>query len=140
KAFDSARETGAGVLKGKLRYMAPEQIGADTDARADVFAAGVMIWETVAKQRMWRQTPEVEVLANVLRGTMPALRDFAPNAPAALVSIVEKALKADPDERYATAAELRSDLEAYLESAGDQVSSLDVGRSVTKIFDKKRTK
>ncbi len=54
KALDSSTETSAGVMKGKLAYMSPEQArSGDVDRRADIFSVGVLLWEGVTGQRMW---------------------------------------------------------------------------------------
>ena len=65
-------ETEVGTIKGKLRYMAPEQIaGAKLDRRADIYAAGVMLWEAVVGERMWRNCAEEEIRARVRAGDVP---------------------------------------------------------------------
>src|SRR5205823_13755315 len=64
KLHRSLVETEVGTVKGKLRYMAPEQIaGGKLDRRADVYAAGVILWEALAGERMWKGLPEDEIRA-----------------------------------------------------------------------------
>jgi serine/threonine protein kinase len=140
KALDSSIETRTGVLKGKPAYMAPEQISGDIDPRADVFAAGVMVWEAAAGRRMWHKKGDVEVLAAVLKGDLPSLRDAAPEAPDALVALCDKSLAKDPNARHQTADELRAELEAYLESSGNNVQMPDVSSAVAGIFHEERAK
>lgn len=135
KAHDSSIETRTGVLKGKPAYMAPEQIAGEIDARADIFSAGVMIWEAIAGQRMWGKRGDVEVLAAVLKGTYPSLLEVAPNAPPELVAICERALAKDVDQRYQTAAALQDDLERYL---GHSVAMREVSEVTAEIFAKER--
>src|SRR5205823_3090723 len=82
KAADSALETKMGVLKGRLAYMAPEQISETrVDRRADVYATGVMLWEAVACRRMWMGLTEVQILSRVLGEGAPDLRSARPDAP-----------------------------------------------------------
>ncbi len=140
KALDSSIETRTGVLKGKPAYMAPEQISGDIDPRADVFAAGVMVWEAAAGRRMWHKKGDVEVLAAVLKGDLPSLREASPEAPDDLVKLCDKALAKDPSERHQTADELRAELEAYLESSGTNVQMPDVSMAVAQIFHEERAK
>ena len=137
KALDSTIETRTGVLKGKPAYMAPEQIGGDVDPRADVFSAGVMVWEAVARQRMWSKKGDVEVLASMLRGEVPSIREYVPDVPEPLALIVERALLKDRDARYESAAALQADLEKFLES--DPLATMrEVGRVVGEIFVEER--
>src|SRR4029077_14424147 len=64
KALSSSHETGTGVMKGKVPYMAPEQVrGELLDRRVDVFARGVMLWEAVANRRIWEQLRVETILA-----------------------------------------------------------------------------
>ena len=65
-------ETEVGTVKGKLRYMAPEQIRGDVlDRRADVYAAGVILWEALAGERMWKGVGDAEIRARVGAGDLP---------------------------------------------------------------------
>src|SRR5882672_389284 len=63
KVLDWVHDTEVGVLKGKARYMAPEQVsGAPIDRRADLYSVGVMLWETLAGQQIWNGLPGTEVI------------------------------------------------------------------------------
>src|SRR5262249_23039068 len=65
--------TETGVVKGKIRYMPPEQITGETvDRRADVFAVGVMLWEAAARQRMWPNDSEPTIMHRIVNGEIPA--------------------------------------------------------------------
>lgn len=137
KALDSSIETRTGVLKGKPAYMAPEQIAGDVDPRADVFSAGVMVWEAVAGQRMWAKKGDVEVLASMLKGEVPSIREYVPEVPDELAKIVERALAKNRDERFQSAAELQEALEEFL--ASDPTATMrEVGRVVREIFSEER--
>ncbi|HSC87419.1 MAG TPA: serine/threonine-protein kinase, partial [Polyangiaceae bacterium] len=83
-------DTATGVLKGKLRYMAPEQItGEAIDRRADIFAIGVMLWEAASGQRMWRDVSDVTIMNRILNAELPSLREAKPDAPDGLVTIID---------------------------------------------------
>src|SRR6185295_6670281 len=78
-------ETQTGVLKGKLRYMPPEQIlGEVVDRRTDVFAVGVMLWEAIARERMWRGIPDATIMYNIVNGALPSPRTVRSDVPEAL--------------------------------------------------------
>lgn len=109
--------TRTGVFKGKLGYAAPEQVaGTALDRRADVFAVGVMLWEAIAGRRMTPPgEPEAVLMARRLAGADTKLVEAAPDAPPELVSICDKALARNPDDRFETAAAMRAALERFLE-------------------------
>jgi tRNA A-37 threonylcarbamoyl transferase component Bud32 len=90
-------ETEVGMVKGKLRYMAPEQIaGEKLDRRADIYAAGVILWETLTGERMWKASSEGEVRARVLAGDLPMPETIRPDVPAPLARICRRALSRAP--------------------------------------------
>lgn len=138
KARDSSIETNAGVLKGKPAYMAPEQVAGRADARSDVYSAGVMLWEAVARRRMWAGAGELEILSNVIAGTVPSLQEVAPDAPPELVAIIMRALAKDPDQRYPSADALLVDLDGYL--APRNVTTRAVSEVVEPLFNEERAK
>jgi serine/threonine-protein kinase len=94
--------------------MAPEQAqGADdVDRRADVFSAGVVIWEALAARRLFKAENEASTLARVLATAVPALQLMSSEITEQLSAAVMKALERDPDARYATAAEFADAIEA----------------------------
>lgn len=119
-----------GTLKGKIGYMSPEQCRLEpATLRSDIYAVGVMLWEALTKQRRRVGNTAFEALQERLRGNEPHVLDACPEVPRRLVEIVDKALALQPAERYATAADLQKDLEAYLASA----SPLQDARSTTLI-------
>ncbi|HTJ82385.1 MAG TPA: serine/threonine-protein kinase [Polyangiaceae bacterium] len=111
KAATRTFETRTGILKGKIQYMAPEQARChDVDRRADIFSIGVLLWELVAKKRMWQGQTDIQILQSLVSEPVPSLREVAPDAPAALVAVVDKATAFDVSQRYATAEAMRLDL------------------------------
>jgi len=139
KASTRSNETRAGVLKGKVGYMAPEQARClPLDRRADIFALGIVLWEMLAGRKMWDRQSDMEVLHRVAMGTLPQLGEVRPDTPPELARICARALALDPKDRYATAAEMRGELLAYMDGAGLKVSVEDVGQYVSKLFADKR--
>jgi serine/threonine protein kinase len=104
--------TRSGQLKGKIAYMAPEQAaGQRIDRRADVFAAGVVLWEVLASRRLFKADNEAATLQRVLTGEIPSPRDEAPSVPVEVADVCLKALERDPDKRFATCAQFADSLE-----------------------------
>ncbi len=130
-----SEETRAGIVKGKAAYMAPEQaMGRSVDRRADIFSAGVMLWELVTNQRLWKGLTEVAVLIKVANESVPSPREVAPGAPEELVRICERALARDANDRYQTAAELRSDIERFIATLAAPVSNIEIGHLISETF------
>jgi serine/threonine-protein kinase len=133
RARGNLRTTRNGQLKGKLAYMAPEQArgNGEIDRRADVFAAGVVLWEVLTCRRLFRGDGEVDTLKKVMHLPIPPVRAVAPTVPAVLEAVVAKALQRDPDKRLASAAELAAALErsgrvlGLLGSARDLAAHVD---------------
>jgi eukaryotic-like serine/threonine-protein kinase len=139
KTLESCR-TRAGVVKGKVAYMPPEQVtgGAAVDHRADLFSVGVLLWEAVAGQAMHADLSVYESLHRLVRGELPNIRDVVPEVPDELARILDRALKLDPKQRYADADSMRHDLLAYLD-ARTKLRVRDVGEAVAKLFARERS-
>jgi serine/threonine-protein kinase len=118
KATSSVHVTRAGLLKGKIAYMAPEQVrGVDVSRASDIYACGVVLWELLALQRLHAGRGEAEILSAVMKGDVPALTAALEPMRATtsreswsllthLEPVVSKAIAVDPQHRYATAAEM----------------------------------
>ena len=108
----SAGRTSTGALKGKVSYMAPEYIEhGQIDARSDVFSLGIVAWEALTRQRLFRGATEIESLKLVLTGDVPNPSEIAPWLGRALDKVILKALARDPALRFASASELGEALE-----------------------------
>lgn len=141
KAMNSSAETRLGVVKGKVAYMAPEQArGERVDRRADIFSAGVMLWEAATGRRLWKGIPDLTVLHRLINGDIPSPRDIDPEVPEGLEKIVMKALALRREDRYSTSVELATALEELLDSTNDKTSLREVGKLVAKHFDENRAK
>jgi phosphate transport system substrate-binding protein len=115
-AFGSTK-TDAGFIKGKVSYMAPEQArGEPLDRRADLFAVGVMLWELITSQRLFRANTQAATLQKLLFEPIPRLSEIVADVDPALEQICERALARNRDDRYRDATEMRADLEAVLEA------------------------
>ncbi|MET0791123.1 MAG: hypothetical protein ABW061_06335, partial [Polyangiaceae bacterium] len=119
-------DTRTGVMKGKCAYMPAEQFGGKVDRRADIFAVGVMLWEAVARRRVWEGKTEVEQVRSLLGEGLPDLREAAPDVPQSVLEIVTRATAVEPDERFATATEMQNAIERVLAQPGWSVSGREL--------------
>ncbi len=104
-------KTRTGALKGKVHYMAPEQCKQEPlDRRADVFALGVVVWELLAQERLFKRDSELDAMQAIVTGDLKDLRKLRREVPQGVVAAVEKALRPKREDRYATAAEMRAAL------------------------------
>jgi len=137
KALDACHETVAGTLKGKVTYMAPEQArdASAVDRRVDVFAAGAILWETLAGRKLWDGAPVNEVLVRLTRGDLPpGPAAFAPDVPPELDRICAKAIAADREARYPTALAFREALERYMVESGEGATAHELGAFISAAF------
>jgi hypothetical protein len=120
KAVGRLTVTKHGTVKGKIRYMSPEQItGGHIDRRTDIFAAGVILWNSATGLKLWADRDDVDVALALHDGNYPASpREFSPEVPQEIDAICRKALAFRREDRYGTAKEMRADLEAFLGRRG----------------------
>jgi serine/threonine-protein kinase len=114
-----------GIVKGKIPYLAPEQAYAKPiDRRIDIYALGTTLWEMVTMKRLFKRNTDIDTLKAIRDATIPDPREENPDFPEALWKIIDRALRRDRDERYATAEELRTDLDAFARSSGPHVQKV----------------
>ena len=114
KAVDRSTMTQTGYIKGKLGYMAPEQVNLGTiDHRTDVFALGVVLYELTTMVRAFRAHSDLETLERIRKGTLVPPSAIIPDYPRELELIVLKALQSDPAARFQTADAMRRELEGF---------------------------
>jgi serine/threonine-protein kinase len=111
KAAGRVQTTREGQLKGKLAYMAPEQISGDVTRKTDIYAAGIVLWETLTTRRLFSGDNEGMILGKILSGVVEPPSSFEPGLPAGLDEVCLRALAKDPKDRYATAREMAIALE-----------------------------
>ncbi|MEZ5333434.1 MAG: protein kinase [Thermoanaerobaculia bacterium] len=103
--------TQEGSVLGTAAYMSPEQAeGLAVDARSDVFALGVVLYEMATGERPFRGATNISILSAVLKDTQRPVEEQRRDLPARLGRIVDRCLEKDPDDRYETAAALLADL------------------------------
>ncbi len=122
KALGKSHMTIAGQLKGKLAYMAPEQlIGGAIDRRCDVFALGCVLYEITTGQRPFQGEHDPQVMTSIMLGRYEPPGSIVPSYPHELAIVVMRALANEPENRYASAEHMRLALEEYLRKSGPQV-------------------
>jgi hypothetical protein len=115
KATNRAQITREGQLKGKLPYMAPEQIMEDDfDRRVDVYAAGVVLWEALCAKRLFDGENEGKILKKIISTEVVPPSSIVPGLSPHVDAIVLRALAKDPSQRFATAWELAVAIEETL--------------------------
>jgi serine/threonine-protein kinase len=113
KARHRLTETKSGSLKGKYGYMSPEQAkGQPIDRRADLFSAGVVLWETLTGTRLFRGENELDSIRRLTEEPVTAPSTRSPDVPGGVDAVVLKALARDRAGRFQTAAEFIEALEA----------------------------
>jgi serine/threonine-protein kinase len=111
KAAGRLQTTRAGVFKGKMAYVAPEQLAAGEVTRAaDVYAMGVVLWETLAGKRLFQADSDAELVVKVLAGAKEPPSVYAPHLSPEFDALVMKALELDPADRFGSAQEMADTL------------------------------
>ncbi len=114
KAAMNISHTLAGILKGKIAYMSPEQaMGKTVDSRTDIFSAGILLYEMLSGQKLFTGESQFEVLKKI-RITRVSPDSLPDSIPEQLRPIVVKALAYEVEERYQTAGDMQIDLTKYL--------------------------
>jgi serine/threonine-protein kinase len=132
RAASRLSATRVGQLKGKVAYMAPEQAQGteEVDRRADLFSAGVVIWEALASRRLFKADSEAATLARVKTTAVPALSLISPEITSQFSDAVLRALEREPSRRYATAAEFADALEAAAQGSIRIATARELGSYV----------
>ncbi|RME27515.1 MAG: PEGA domain-containing protein [Deltaproteobacteria bacterium] len=135
RAANKVHATQAGVIKGKFGYMSPEQaMGHDVDARSDIFAAGILLYEMLTLERLFASDTEAVTLDRVKRADVPVPSRVNPRLPPQLDAIVFKALARRPEDRYQTPEQMRQDLLRVLLSLPEQVSAQSLSDYLKDLF------
>jgi len=135
KATLSKVNTKTGVIKGKVKYMSPEQaLGRKLDHRSDVFSLGSCLYEMLTRVPPFTASNEMDLLIKVRDAKYRAVSDLAPGVPPELEAITDKCLTRSRAHRYQTAAELEADLRAFLRRYVPNYSRSHLGRYMRKMF------
>jgi serine/threonine protein kinase len=135
KATSTTVHTTGGVLKGKYSYMSPEQAhGKAMDHRSDVFSLAICFYELLTLTKMFHAESDLSVLEMVRETKFIRPREINESIPEELEDIMLKALEKSPDDRYATAGEMRDELERFLFSSNLHFSTAWLAGFMREIF------
>lgn len=117
-AAERVQTTRDGQLKGKLGYVAPEQLsGKPATPAVDVYAAGVVLWQALTGRKLFDGPNEAAIMMEIVQGDLKPPSRYVPDLPPGVDEVVMKAIARDPAERFASADDLASALEAALPPA-----------------------
>jgi serine/threonine protein kinase len=134
KAANRAARTQTGTIKGKLSYMAPEQLKSmSLDGRADQFALGVVFWEMLTRQRLFQGENDAASLVKTLEQPIQRPSEIVPTVPRELETIVMRMLQRNRDLRYERAGTVAQALDAYLGTISRNVRPPEVAAFVKQV-------
>ncbi|MBN2361133.1 MAG: PEGA domain-containing protein, partial [Deltaproteobacteria bacterium] len=132
-AIRSSR-TATGEIKGKLRYMPPEQItGQELDGRSDQFSLGVCFWEMCARRRLFKSEDPVGIFREITSAVVPKLAPHLGNFAPALDDIIGKMLAREPAGRYPRCRDVARDIDRYLSSFAEPIAEGEVAGFIKQI-------
>jgi serine/threonine-protein kinase len=141
KAANRSTDTQTGVLKGKIAYMSPEQLGdQDLDGRSDVFSLGVVLYEALTRKRLWGSRPrDIDIFKRLVSGDIPSSpREVVPGLPEDVDRICRRALAVNREDRYPSALDMQKDIEETMARLAYRPSERDVGDVVAPLFIEER--
>ncbi len=131
----AGENTTTGEIKGKLAYMAPEQIQAKPlDRRTDVWALGVVLWESIAGERLFRRGNDPTTMRAVLEYPVPSPSSAQREVPPEIETIIARALSRDVDKRFPTTLAMARELETWLAQSGSLVGPDELAAEMTELF------
>jgi serine/threonine-protein kinase len=135
KANSQLEKSEPGIIKGKFSYLAPEAAMAqEVDARTDIFAVGIILWELLAGQRLFLGDTDFQTVKKVQAAVVPSISQINKKVPPELEKIIAKALARDPAQRYPTARTLGLELSKFIIRYGVPVSTFDIASLVTGVM------
>lgn len=139
KALPDPYVTTGTLIKGKLAYMSPEhERGDPVDARADLFAVGVMLWEALVGRSLWSGLSEIAIVSRLRFGELPTPREANSDVPVSLDRLCMRALAHRREDRFQSAADFRHELQSCVAQLGLRASTDEIGTFVSQLFEQER--
>ena len=134
KANSQLERSEPGIIKGKFSYLSPEAAqGLAVDARTDIFAVGIILWELLAGRRLFMGETDLETVRMVQSARVPSIRQYNSKVSKDLEEVIMRSLAGDPARRYQSARDFGRDLNQILFHLGRSVSSFDIAQLVDPI-------
>jgi serine/threonine-protein kinase len=131
KANSQLEKSEPGIIKGKFSYLSPEAaMGQDVDARTDIFAVGIILWELLAAQRLFLGETDFQTVKKVQASQVPSISQINKKVPPELERIINRALAREPGQRFLTARALGQELSKFMFRFGVPVSTFDIEQLV----------
>jgi serine/threonine protein kinase/predicted ATPase len=119
KAQTQQVKTAMGYVKGKVAYLSPEQVELEPiDGRSDVFTLGIVLWELLARMRLYKERDEFIAMDRIVKEPCPRPSNYNPGVPPDAEAICLKALEKKPSDRYPTAGAFQDALDGWLRDQG----------------------
>jgi serine/threonine protein kinase len=136
KAAVRFHETRSGTIKGKIAYLSPEQCTGNkpVDRRSDVFSLGIVLYELLTVERLFRRDSDFATMAAIVTDDVPPPSSIRRDVPPGLDAVVMTALSKNPDERYPSAGVMVDALEHAARTAGIALSVGGLGRYLRELF------
>ncbi|HEV7555430.1 MAG TPA: serine/threonine-protein kinase, partial [Kofleriaceae bacterium] len=135
KAADRMQDTRSGTVKGKIAYLSPEQCrGTPVDRRSDLYAFGIVMWEMLTTERLYRRGSDFENMTAIVNEPTVAPSTKRPEVPPELDAIVLRLLAKDADHRFQTAGEALEAIEQVAAQSGSVLSTAGLGRQMRDLF------
>ncbi len=135
KAASRDTETRSGTVKGKITYMSPEQCkGGDIDRRSDLFSLGIVMWEMLTTERLFRRASDFENMQAIVAEDVPPPSSLRPEIPPEIDAIVMKLLAKRVSDRFQTADEVHEAIENAAVRSGSALSASSLGRFMRELF------
>lgn len=131
RAMDRLQMTQPDVIKGKLRYIAPEITrGEPASVQSDLFSLGIVLWEALAQRPLYAGESDAEVFMAARKAEIPPIRELRSDVPGAAATVVERALARDPEHRFATAREMLRAMTGLLRQLSESTDAYTLARTV----------
>jgi len=139
KATSQVEITDPGVVKGKMSYLSPEAArGEEVDARADIFAVGILLYELLTGKRLFYGETDYQTVELVRNAKIPPIKPQNPQVEPELEDIVRKALAKRKEDRYQNATDIQDALAQYAYSRGLKVIARDIAELVRQCLEDRR--